>query len=57
MRHEFELKGKAEALDTVISVFVNSFYQVHWEMRKSGNVKRKVLVIDEIKSKKQGEEQ
>lgn len=57
MRHEFELKGKVEALDTVISVFVNSNYQVHWETRKSGNVKRKVLVIDEVKSKKQGDEQ
>lgn len=57
MRHEFELKGKTEALDTVISVFVNSNYQVHWETRKIGNVKRKVLVIDEVKNKKQGDEQ
>lgn len=55
MRHEFELKGKQEALDTVISVFVNSGYQVHWETRKTGNVKRKVLVIDDVKKK--GEEQ
>lgn len=55
MRHEFELKGKQEALDTVISVFVNSRYTVHWETRKAGNVQRKVLVIDEVKKK--GEEQ
>lgn len=56
-RHEFELKGKTEELNSAIALFVNSGYEVHWETRKSGNVKRKVLVIDEIKSKKQGEEQ
>lgn len=56
-RHELELKGTKEELNGAIALFVNSGYEVHWETRKSGNVKRKVLVIDEVKSKKQGEEQ
>lgn len=54
-RQEYELKGKPEALDTIISVFVNSLYQVHWETKKVNNVKRKVLVIEDVKKK--GEEQ
>lgn len=57
MKHELELKGTKEELNSAIALFVNSGYEVHWETRKSGNVKRKVLVIDEVKSKKQGEEQ
>lgn len=54
-RHEFELKGKTEELNNLIAVFVNSSYQVHWETKKVGNVKRKVLVIEDVKKK--GEEQ
>lgn len=50
-RHEFELKGKQEAIDSAIALFVNSNYQVHWETKKVGNVKRKVLVIEEIEKK------
>lgn len=56
VRHEFELKGKQEAIDSAIALFVNSNYQVHWETRKVGNVKRKVLVIGNVKKSK-GDEQ
>lgn len=45
MKHELELKGTKEELNSAIALFVNSGYQVHWEARKSGNVKRKVLVV------------
>ncbi len=55
-RREFELKGKTEELNNLIAVFVNSNYQVHWETRKVGNVKRKVLVIEDVKKSK-GDEQ
>lgn len=54
-RHEFELKGKQEALDNAIALFVNSGYQVHWETKKVNNVKRKVLVIEDVNKK--GEKQ
>lgn len=54
-RREFELKGKTEELNNLIAVFVNSSYQVHWETKKVGNVKRKVLVIEDVKKK--GEEE
>ena len=54
-RHEFELKGKQEAIDNAIALFVNSKYQVHWETKRVNNVQRKVLVIED--TKKKGEEQ
>lgn len=55
MRHELELKGTKEEINSAIALFVNSGYTVKWDTRKVGNAKRKVLVIDEVKKK--GEEQ
>lgn len=55
-RHEFELKGKQEAIDSAIALFVNSKYQVHWETKRVNNVQRKVLVIEDLKKGK-GDEQ
>lgn len=49
MKSEFELKGTKDEINIVIALFVNSNYKVYWETKKVGNVKRKVLVVDDRK--------
>ncbi len=49
MKSEFELKGAKDEINGAIALFVNSGYKVSWETKKVGNVKRKVLVVDDRK--------
>lgn len=49
MKHYFELKGVKDEINNTIALFVNSGYMVYWKTVKTGNTKRKVLVIDDGK--------
>ncbi len=52
MKIELNLKGLKDEINGAIALLVNSGYRVHWETVKVGNVKSKVLIVED----KKGEE-